>query len=65
MEKICLSVPELAEQMQISRPTAYELVKREDFPKVCVGRRILIPRREFEAWLSEQVHGNQGGARCE
>ena len=63
MEKMCLTVSEVAETMQISRPKAYELVWRNDFPRVNVGRRVLIPRREFETWLSKQATGAQQGAR--
>jgi len=36
----------------ISRSTFYEAIKRGQIPHVKVGaRRILIPRRAFEAWL--------------
>jgi excisionase family DNA binding protein len=31
----------------------YELVNSKGFPKFVVGRRILIPRKQFEAWLEK------------
>ena len=43
MEKTTMSVQELASQMNISMPKAYDLVKTSDIPVVHVGSRILIP----------------------
>ena len=51
MEKSTISVQELARQMGISLPKAYELVKQPDFPTLRVGNRILIPVEGFHAWL--------------
>ncbi len=51
-EKLTMNVSELAQKMGISKPKAYELVKREGFPSVQVGRRIIIPVSAFERWLS-------------
>lgn len=51
---MCYKVNDLCRLLGISRPTAYELVHREDFPKVRVGRRLLIPRVGLEEWLKEQ-----------
>ena len=56
---MCHKVEDLCGLLGISRPTAYELVHREDFPKVRVGRRLLIPRAGLEKWLEEQ--SNIGG----
>ena len=54
MEKSTISVQELARQMGISLPKAYELVKEPDFPTLRVGNRILIPVEGFHAWLREK-----------
>ena len=53
MEKTTMSVQELAAQMGISLPKAYELVKEPDFPTIRVGTRILIPVEAYREWLSE------------
>ena len=58
---LCYRVEDLCALLQISRPTAYELVRREDFPKVRVGRRVLIPRAGLEKWLDEQSDIRDGG----
>lgn len=39
----------------IGRSTAYCLVNRRDFPKIRLGRKILIPRDAFERWLEAQT----------
>ena len=51
MEKTTMSVQELAVQMGISLPKAYELVKEPDFPTIRVGTRILIPVEAYREWL--------------
>ena len=61
-DRLTLSVAEAAAALGISRPTMYHLLNRSDFPRVQVGRRVLIPRRELEAWLTQQAHEERGGA---
>ena len=55
MEKATLSVQELAAQLGISLPKAYELVKRPGFPVLRIGTRILIPVDAFREWLSDNA----------
>lgn len=57
-EKLALSVAEAAALLGVSKPTMYQLVKREDFKAVVrVGRRTLISRAGLESWIAEQVGG--------
>lgn len=51
MDKTTMSVRELAMQMGISLPKAYELVKKPGFPSIRIGTRILIPIDAFREWL--------------
>ena len=46
-----MTVDEMAEELHISRPNAYELVKQPGFPVIRVGTRILIPVDAFREWL--------------
>lgn len=55
--KLCISVPEAAKLLGISRPKAYELAQRADFPKVRLDRRILVPMAGLEHWLEKQYGG--------
>ena len=51
MDRLTMTVSEMAHQLGISKPKAYELVKREDFPAVFIGKRIIIPVHALEEWL--------------
>lgn len=54
-QKMTMTVDEMAVSLGISRPKAYELVHSKGFPKINVGKRIIIPVANFEIWLSEQA----------
>lgn len=58
-EKSVLSVQELARQMGISLPKAYELVKEPGFPTIRIGTRILIPTEGFQNWLRVKSGSNE------
>ena len=58
MEKAIFKVDELAVHLGISRPKAYELAHSDGFPRVTVGRRILIPAAGLEQWLADQASKN-------
>lgn len=52
--QLTLSVDELAIELGISKPVAYELIKREGFPAIRVSdRRIIIPVEGLKRWLLE------------
>lgn len=55
MAKMALSVAEVQEALGVGRNTVYELVNRADFPKIRVGRKIIIPCEAFERWLNAQT----------
>ena len=51
-----LTVMDVANLLGISRASAYELVREEDFPKLkIVQGRIIIPRDRLLEWLDEQI----------
>ena len=52
---LTLSVPEVAAVLGISRAGAYELVHSASFPKVKIGKRILVPKDKLIQWLDAQV----------
>ena len=49
-----LTVDEMAEELHISRPTAYELVKQEGFPSFRIGQRILVNRSGLQDWIDRR-----------
>lgn len=53
-QKLTMNVAELSEQLGISKPTAYTLTRREDFPALHIGRRVVIPVEAFQQWLTNE-----------
>ena len=52
---LTLTAPEVGEVLGISRAAAYELVRSEGFPRMKIGKRVLIPRDKFIAWIDENT----------
>ncbi len=50
-QTLTYSVDEVAALLGIARGVAYESVRTGEIPATRVGRRWLIPRRRFHAWL--------------
>ncbi len=53
---LVLSATDVAEVLRISRSGAYALLKREDFPSVSVGSRIVVPKNSFIEWLERRAN---------
>jgi excisionase family DNA binding protein len=51
------TVPEVAARLGIGRCMAYELVRQGVIPAKRLGRRWIVPRARFNAWLNEQSKG--------
>lgn len=58
-EKDFLSVGQVQITLGISKNKAYELVHSEGFPVVRIGRRIVVPVRQFESWVERQTGFNK------
>ena len=54
-KRLCITVPEAAEMLGISRNFAYELVKQRQIPVIKFGKRLLIPRAALEKMLEKGV----------
>ena len=52
--RMTLTVEEAADELHISRPIAYELVKEPDFPSFRIGKRILVNRLGLQRWIDYQ-----------
>lgn len=59
-QSFSLRVEDVAELLSLSRSGAYALCHRAGFPAVRVGKRLIIPRQAFFAWLERQLQ--EGGA---
>jgi len=54
---LMLSALEVAAVLGISRAGAYELARREDFPVLKIGSRIVMPKEKFVGWVESQTGG--------
>ena len=54
-EKLLLTATETAKLLSISRTAVYQLVRRDDFPKMYVGRKVLIAREELVKWVKDNT----------
>jgi excisionase family DNA binding protein len=58
LETLTYSVEQTAKILGVSRSKLYDLLQRPDFPVVDIGHRKLIPRRQLEQWLDQQLQIN-------
>ena len=54
-EKRCYTVKELQEILGISRPTVYELLKRNEFRWIQIGTKYRISKKSFDEWLDRKM----------
>lgn len=54
-QAICYDMKTLQSVLPIGTNKLYEIVHSEGFPKIKVGRRILIPKKAFEEWLMKKA----------
>jgi excisionase family DNA binding protein len=57
-ERYCMTVPEAARRLGISRNFGYELVRRGQLPVIRFGKRLLIPKVALEKMLEEGARVN-------
>ena len=57
---LCTNAEGVGKILGVSRKTAYELVNRDDFPKIRIGRRILVPIAGLERWVDDQAAACSG-----
>ena len=54
MEKLVYSIQEAANLLGISRSYAYELVRNGTIPALELGKKRVIPKEKFVAWINEK-----------
>jgi len=58
MEKLTMTVKEMGNRLGISTGKAYELVRREGFPIIRIGRKMIIPTEGLMRWITEESRSN-------
>ena len=51
----CLKTEHIASYLGISRIKAYNLVNSDGFPRIVLGKRIIIPKEKFLQWFEENI----------
>lgn len=54
-ERKTMTVEEVGMALGISRPKAFELASRSDFPVIRIGKRIVVPIDAFQKWMEKQT----------
>ena len=52
-EKRCYTVKEIQDILGISRPTVYELLKKNEFRWIQIGNKSRISKKSFDGWLDK------------
>jgi len=57
MDKLTATPKEAAAMLQLSMPTIYSLIHRQQdpLPTIQVGRKLIIPLAQLETWLDRQA----------
>ena len=53
-EKRCYTVKEVQEMLGISRPTVYELLKKNEFRWIQIENKYRISKKSFDEWLDQK-----------
>lgn len=53
-----LNATQVSEVLGISRAGAYNLMHREDFPTLLIGKRMLVPKGKLLAWIDRNTGGD-------
>lgn len=55
-EKRCYTVKELQEILDVSKPTIYELLKKNEFRWILLGSKYRISKASFDEWLDKNMN---------
>lgn len=59
MHRITLTVKEVSEALGIGINQTYTLIKHDDFPKLKIGTKYVIPKDEFEKWVKIHAYSQE------
>ena len=58
---LMLDAEDIKTIMSISRAGAYQLMHTEGFPVISIGKRMVVPRDKFLAWVEENTRRGVNG----
>ena len=54
MDKM-LTIKDIQGKLHLGRTNTYKLVNKKGFPKIIIGKKILIPETEFEKYIMNHL----------
>lgn len=54
-EIVIYNTKDIQRILKIGKNNVYELFKLPNFPVVRIGKKYLIPKKEFEEWISNSI----------
>ena len=54
-----LNAEDISKVLNISIGNAYNLLHREDFPTIHIGKRMIVPRDRFFEWMDQQIGASE------
>lgn len=58
---LMLNAEDIQAVMNISRAGAYQLMHRDNFPVITIGKRMVVPRDKFLEWVQQSTKGGVNG----
>ena len=52
---LSLCASDITAVLSISRANAYNLLRREDFPTLHIGKRMVVPKDRFIQWIEKNT----------
>lgn len=49
------TITDLQTILHVGKNTAYKIVKLKGFPKIQIGKKILIPKEDFNQWMQNNI----------
>jgi excisionase family DNA binding protein len=63
MDRITLTISEVAKLLGIGRSSAYMAVRRGEIPTIKIGGTYLVPRSALDELLAGNTHGEGKGSK--
>ncbi len=55
VEKVVYNIKDVQQILGLGKNNVYKLLKLPTFPVIKIGKRYLIPKKEFEEWISKSL----------
>lgn len=52
-----LTVEDVSEKLHIGKTNTYKLFSRKDFPKITIGKKLLIKEDDLEKYIDKYIKG--------